>query len=108
MGLVRMFTVSQLRDIGMVDNCGVLADFPELSVGQSVLVIREILKVLNERQDTNQDTVTMIDNSITKYMQKTSCAGRTIFTGFPQCVTRTILEKYKSKMIDHLLLLDDD
>lgn len=103
-----MFTVSQLRNIGMVDNCGVLADFPELSDAQSMLVIREILNVLNEQQSTSQDTVAMIDNNITKYMQKTSCAGRTIFTGFPQCVTRTILEKYKSKMIDHLLLLDDD
>jgi len=105
-----MFTVSQIRDIGMVDNCGVLTDFPELSVAQSVLVIRDILNVLNERQGVgeNQDTVAIIDNNISKYMQKTSCAGRTIFTGFPQCVTRIILEKYKSKMIDHLLLLDDD
>jgi hypothetical protein len=105
-----MFTVSQLRDIGMVDNCGIVTDFPELSVAQSVLVIREILNVLNDGhvEGENQDTIAIIGDNITKYMHKTSCAGRTIFTGFPQCVTRIILEKYKSKMIDHLLLLDDD
>jgi len=99
-----MITVSQLRDIGMVDNRGAVIDFPELSVKQSALVIREILTVLNDGQD---EIIARIDNNITKYMQKTSCAGRTIFTGFPQCIVREILDKYKSKMIDHLLLLDD-
>jgi len=105
-----MITVSQLRDIGMVDNHGMVTDFPELSAVQSTFVIREILNVLNDTHATvgDSDIIAMIDNNVTKYIQKTSCAGRTIFTGFPQCIVRLVLEKYKPKMIDHLLLLDDD
>lgn len=106
-----MLTISQLRDIGIVDNHGTVLDYPDLSIKQHSIITTEVLKVFNQglsRADVETDMVVeSLKHNIVKYLDSTNCAGRTIYVSFPNFIVRAIIEKYGPKMMDHLLLDDD-
>lgn len=104
-----MLNISLLRNIGIVDNSGKVTDYPQLSPNQSATVIRELLKVLNSNynEKEGEDITDKVQSNIASYLDKTNCAGRSIYNGFPQFIVRDIIANHGPKLIDHLLLYDD-
>ena len=101
-----MLSVSQLRNVGIVDNQGEIIDYPDLSPKQRVTVIKHLLTLCNSDSVEGSHSVSL-RLSIDKYLANTQSAGRTIHASFPQFILRAILLKYGQKMIDHLLLEEE-
>jgi len=95
-----MISVSQLRNVGIIDNCGIIIDHPELSIKQSAYVIKEILEICNNKNGT-------LEKNMENYLHITNCSGSTLQISFPEYIIRGIIKEYGSKMIDYLLLEDD-
>lgn len=104
-----MLTVSQLRDVEIVDNDGFIQDYPELSCRQRTIVIKEILAIFNGQKYGigTSDSATNLKANMDRYLSDTSYAGRSLYQSFPDFIIRDIIQKYGPKMIDHLLLQDD-
>jgi len=98
-----MVTVSQLRDVGLVDNGGNIIDYPGLSISQCSVVIKDILAILNK----NFDGVESVISNIKSYTEDTYCDGRSMYTSFPGFIIRDLIRDYGPKMIDYMLLQDD-
>jgi hypothetical protein len=105
-----MLSVSQLRNIGIVDNNGCVVDYPELSDRQRVTIIKEVLAIFNGKSGgcmPPQDTVAKLKTNIEQYLGETNSSGRSLCIIFPDFIIRAIIQKYGPKMIDHMLLQDD-
>lgn len=101
-----MITVTQLRNIGMVNNNGVIIDFPSLSEKQRILVIKNVLTLLNRNLDTDSNT-DIIKANVDDYLSTTNTTGRSILPGFPDFIVRTLISDYGMKLIDYMILQDE-
>jgi len=104
-----MLTVTQLRNVGMLDNHGLIIDYPGLSEKQRVVVVRNVLSVLNANTDgqSTDQCIDIINCNINNYLTATSTAGRSIYPGFPDFIVRTLISEYGSKLIDYMILQDE-
>lgn len=97
-----MPTISQLRDVGIVDDNGCITDYPNLSTRQRSVVTTKILEILNRCSSDsvlNSDTVrSNIEQYLT--MHGASCS-------FPDFIIRTLMRTYGPDIIDHMIMQED-
>lgn len=94
------YSLSKLRDVDIVSNTGTIIDYPELNEKQSACVINRLLHIINNKNEPN------VAAALSSYLS-VSEVGRTIYHTFPEIIVRQLLDTYKVRIIDHLLLSDD-
>lgn len=99
---IMRFTLSKLRDVGMLTNTGNIIDFSELNTKQSMCVINNVLQIINPKNDKDTRSLSELIN---QYLESDRCLGT--YKNFPDVIVRQLLDQYKDKMID-LILLEDE
>jgi hypothetical protein len=94
-----MITVSLLQRVGIITAAGKIVDYDILTDKHTVMVIQGILRACNSSSD--------VPKNIREYITDRSAAGRSILNRFPECVILSTLRNHGSKLIDHLLLDND-